>query len=96
MLNAKAFDPIPPALIMPEVKDASKWFEGKHHYNDGENRYIFIYAAFPLRMVAYNTKLVDPKVSHRSGICSTLNGKARSARKIPMTRGVQPATVSAL
>ncbi|MBM4296603.1 MAG: extracellular solute-binding protein [Deltaproteobacteria bacterium] len=61
MLNAKAFDPIPPALILPEVKDASKWFDGKHHYNDGENRYIFVYAAFPLRMLAYNSKLVDPK-----------------------------------
>ena len=61
MLHAKAFDPIPPALIMPEVKDTAKWFDGKHHYNDGDNRYIFVYAAFPLRMVAYNTKLVDPK-----------------------------------
>ena len=61
LLNAKALDPIAPALIMPEVKDTAKWFEGKHQYNDGENRYIFIYAAFPLRMVAYNTKLVDPK-----------------------------------
>jgi ABC-type Fe3+ transport system substrate-binding protein len=46
---------------MPEVKDASRWFEGRHHYNDGENRYIFIYAAFPLRLLAYNSKLVDPK-----------------------------------
>jgi len=61
LLNGKALDPIAPALTMPEVKDTSKWFEGKHQYNDGENRYIFIYAAFPLRMVAYNTKLVDPK-----------------------------------
>lgn len=61
LLNAKALDPITGALIMPEVKDPSKWFEGKHQYNDGENRYIFIYAAFPLRMVAYNSKLVDPK-----------------------------------
>jgi iron(III) transport system substrate-binding protein len=61
LLKAQALDPINSALIMPEVKDTSKWFEGKHHYNDGESRYIFIYAAFPLRMLAYNTKLVDPK-----------------------------------
>lgn len=61
LLTAKALDPITPALIMPEVKDTSKWFEGKHQYNDGESRYIFVYAAFPLRMVAYNSKLVDPK-----------------------------------
>jgi ABC-type Fe3+ transport system substrate-binding protein len=61
LLKAQAFDPLPPALIMPEVKDASRWFEGRHHYNDAENRHIFIYAAFPLRLLAYNTKLVDPK-----------------------------------
>jgi ABC-type Fe3+ transport system substrate-binding protein len=61
LLKAQAFDPLPPALIMPEVKDASRWFEGRHHYNDAENRYIFIYAAFPLRLLGYNTKLVDPK-----------------------------------
>lgn len=61
LLKAQALDPIGSALIIPEVKDTSKWFEGKHHYNDGESRYIFIYAAFPLRMLAYNTKLVDPK-----------------------------------
>ena len=61
LLQGKALDPIDTALILPEVKDTAKWFEGKHQYNDGENRYIFTYAAFPLRMVAYNTKLVDPK-----------------------------------
>jgi ABC-type Fe3+ transport system substrate-binding protein len=46
---------------LPEVKDTSKWFEGRHHYNDAENRYVFVYAAFPFRLLAYNTKLVDPK-----------------------------------
>jgi iron(III) transport system substrate-binding protein len=61
LLKAQALDPLPPAFVMPEVKDTSKWFEGRHHYNDSENRYIFIYAAFPLRLLAYNTKLVDPK-----------------------------------
>jgi len=61
LLKANALDPISAALILPEVKDPAKWFEGKHHYNDGENRYVFVYAAFPLRLVGYNTKMVDPK-----------------------------------
>jgi iron(III) transport system substrate-binding protein len=60
LLKAQALDPMPPSLILPEVKDASKWFEGRHQYNDSENRYIFVYAAFPLRMLAYNTQVVDP------------------------------------
>jgi iron(III) transport system substrate-binding protein len=61
LLKAQALDPLPPAFILPEVKDASKWFEGKHSYNDAENRFVFVYAAFPLRLLGYNTKLVDPK-----------------------------------
>jgi ABC-type glycerol-3-phosphate transport system substrate-binding protein len=28
---AKVFDPIKPALLLPEITDTSKWFEGKHH-----------------------------------------------------------------
>ena len=28
---AKALDPIKPALILPEVADQSKWWDGKHH-----------------------------------------------------------------
>jgi iron(III) transport system substrate-binding protein len=59
LYHANALDPLPPALILPEVKDAAKWFEGKHHYNDNENQYTFIYAAFPLRLLGYNTKLID-------------------------------------
>jgi len=61
LYKAKAFDPLPPALLLPEVKDQAKWFEGHHHYNDAENQYVFIYAAFPLHMLGYNPKLVDPQ-----------------------------------
>ena len=61
LLKAKALDPIGSAFILPEVKDPAKWFEGRHHYNDSENRYVFVYAAFPLRLLGYNTKSVDPK-----------------------------------
>ena len=61
LYKVKALDPINPAFILPEVSDPSKWFEGKYHYNDSENQYAFIYAAFPLRLLGYNTTLVDPK-----------------------------------
>jgi ABC-type Fe3+ transport system substrate-binding protein len=61
LYKAKALDPISSAFILPEVSDPSKWFEGKHQYNDAESQYIFIYAAFPLRLLGYNTKVVDPR-----------------------------------
>ena len=57
--KAKALDPIAPTFILPEVKDTSKWLDGKHHYNDGENQYVFAYAAWPLHLLGYNTQLVD-------------------------------------
>jgi iron(III) transport system substrate-binding protein len=61
LYKAKALDPIGPALILSEVKDVSKWLDGKHHYNDIDNQYVFVYAAFPLHLLGYNQKLVDPK-----------------------------------
>jgi iron(III) transport system substrate-binding protein len=61
LYKAKALDPIGPALMLAEVKDVSKWFDGKHHYNDIDNQYVFVYAAFPLHLLGYNQKLVDPK-----------------------------------
>ena len=61
LYKAKALDPVAPALLLPEVKDASKWLDGKHHYNDIENQYVFIYAAFPLHLLGYNQKVVEPK-----------------------------------
>src|SRR5205814_5981291 len=58
LYKAKALEPISSALILPEVTDPSKWLDGKHHYNDGENHYTIIYAEFPLRFFAYNINLV--------------------------------------
>src|SRR5262245_36954216 len=40
----KALDPIPPALILAEVLDESKWWRGKHEHIDPGNRFIFQFA----------------------------------------------------
>lgn len=39
----KMLDSIKSALILPEVVDQSKWWEGKHKYVDREGRHIFVY-----------------------------------------------------
>src|SRR5262245_56911486 len=41
LFPAKVFDPIKPALLLPEITDLSKWYQGKHHYYDPENLYMF-------------------------------------------------------
>ncbi len=59
---AKVLDPIKPTLILPEVVDQSKWYEGRHHYADPEGRYVFVYVGSAgYGGLRYNTKLVNPK-----------------------------------
>jgi len=59
--KAKILEPIQPLLLLPEVVDPEIWFEGKHHYNDPEGRYIFIFEGTPRSgEITYNTKLVNP------------------------------------
>ena len=59
----KMLEPIKPALLMPEVADESKWWEGRHKYLDPEGTHIFVYegdvsgGAGP----SYNTQLLNPK-----------------------------------
>ena len=60
--QAKYLDPIKPALLLPEVVDESKWWQGKHYYSDPEKQYLFRYvASTQLGQISYNTQLVQPK-----------------------------------
>ena len=59
--KAKILDPIRPLLVLPEVVNEALWFEGKHHYYDADNRYIFAFEGTPRSgELTYNTKLVNP------------------------------------
>jgi iron(III) transport system substrate-binding protein len=61
LYQGRALQPIAPALILPEVKDESKWWSGKHQYMDSEGRYIFVpVGSVSVNMVAYNTDAVAP------------------------------------
>ena len=60
--QAKYLDPIKPVLLLPEVVDESKWWQGKHYYSDPEKQYLFRYvASTQLGQISYNTQLVQPK-----------------------------------
>ncbi|HEY2986917.1 MAG TPA: extracellular solute-binding protein [Candidatus Binatia bacterium] len=59
--QAGALDSIKDALVLPEVTDPSKWWQGKHHYQDPEGRFIFVYwGRAAATRVSFNTKLVNP------------------------------------
>src|SRR6185295_4478312 len=57
LYKAQVLEPIKPALLLPEVLDPSKWYEGEHRYIDPDKRYIFAFVANSLSgQVAYNLK----------------------------------------
>src|SRR5437867_9970825 len=60
LYQSKALDPITSAFILPEVKDESKWWQGRQHFIDPEGKYILVYVGAPLYFVGYNTDLVNP------------------------------------
>ncbi len=60
LYQSHVLEPIASAFILPEVKDESKWWQGKQQFIDPEGKYIFVYVGAPLFLVGYNTKLVNP------------------------------------
>lgn len=60
LASAGALDPLEPYMILPEVLDQSKWFEGKHYFADKDGKYLLKYASNPGVDISYNTKLVNP------------------------------------
>ncbi len=60
LYKGKAFAPIRPNLILPEVVDKSHWWKGKHKYLDDESKYVFVFNAQAQPYFTYNSNLVDP------------------------------------
>jgi iron(III) transport system substrate-binding protein len=58
--QAKALNPITPALMAPEVADRAKWWRGQHWYGDEEGQYVFIFSGYLTSPLAYNSKQFDP------------------------------------
>jgi iron(III) transport system substrate-binding protein len=53
---AKALAPMPGAFILPEVKDESKWFKGKHRFIDPETNHSFVFQGHRGLYISYNTQ----------------------------------------
>ncbi len=55
LYKGKAFAPMGPQLILPEVLDKSKWWRGKHKYLDDESKYVFVFNAQAAPYFTYNS-----------------------------------------
>ncbi len=60
LLPGDSLDPLKPALLRPEVTDASRWFAGRLHWIDPQQKYILQFAGKITPAISYNTKLVNP------------------------------------
>ena len=57
--KAELLEPLNPALILPEVRDESRWWGGKHLYADPEGRHVFMFQGEASSGIgAYNANLV--------------------------------------
>lgn len=63
LYRGKMLDPIKPALLLPEVTDPTKWWEGKQKYADKDGQYILVYEGNLAAGAgaAYNNQLIDPR-----------------------------------
>lgn len=63
LYQTKMLDSIRSALLLPEVTDPTKWWEGKHKYADREGEHILVYEGNVAAGAGagYNNQLVDPK-----------------------------------
>ena len=62
LIREGALDPMADDFILPEVKDQSLWWDGRHHYGDQQRKYVFLHSASPRGAgLLVNTKLVNPK-----------------------------------
>jgi iron(III) transport system substrate-binding protein len=87
--SAKALDAIGDALILPEVRDESKWWGGKHYYTDPEKKHVLSYIGNPSSGdLAYNTTLVNGGEFH--SLWDFLNPKWKSKISIRDPRTVGP------
>jgi len=56
-----AFQPVRPILMLPEVLDVSKWFEGKLWFTDNKAKYVLTYSLAVSMVIAVNSELINPK-----------------------------------
>ncbi len=61
MYKSRVLDPMPPALVLPEVVDKSKWWNGEHHYVDDDGKYLLGFNGVSFMANSYNTNMVNPK-----------------------------------
>src|SRR4029450_3197248 len=93
LYKGQALEPIKSTLTLPEVIEASKWYEGEHRYIDPEKRYIFAFVANSQSgQVQYNrAQQVTPAEFNSFWDLLNPKWKGKMASFDPTTFGMGPA-----
>ena len=91
LYKGKVLGSLKSALILPEILDESKWYGGKHCYNDPEQQHVFIYLANPTSTSIYfNTNLANPKDFKSYWDLVNPRWKAKYVSQEPTSTGIGP------
>jgi iron(III) transport system substrate-binding protein len=91
LYKGKVLDSVKSALLLPEVLDESKWYGGKHRYNDSEQQYVFIYIANPTSTSIYfNTQSVNSKEFKSFWDLVNPKWKGKFVSQEPTSTGIGP------
>ena len=86
---SKVLDPIKSLLLLPEVMDESKWWQGKHKYVDPEGKYIFAFIGNGGAVeINYNNNLVKPSESSSYWDLTQPKWKGKIVATDPRVRGM--------
>ena len=62
LFDGNLLEPMPPLLLLPEVKDPSVWLGKSHTYADAKGQYVFMMQGnVNTNLAAYNTKFAKPE-----------------------------------
>jgi iron(III) transport system substrate-binding protein len=84
-------DPVAPTLVLPEVVDVSKWWQGRYTYGDDEGKRIFSFAGSPLQYFHYNTNLIKPQEFKSYWDFASPKWKGKIVIAEPLSGGTQEA-----
>ena len=85
----KALAAIKSILLLPEVLDESKWWQGKHKYVEPEGKYIFAFIGNGGAVeINYNTQLINPKEFSSYWDLTQSRWKGKIAATDPRMRGM--------
>jgi ABC-type Fe3+ transport system substrate-binding protein len=62
LYDGNMLEPMPPLLLLPEVKNTSGWYNTMHTYADAKGQYVFMMQGnVNTNLAAYNTKSTKPE-----------------------------------